>query len=446
MPTPAEAEAVVAAMEKLPNSPDNTYGERAQNYSDFTALRQSIYIGPLLRRAEKGDLNALEGICWIASPDATTALIELATNANSNLALEAAKTLNMRLPDPALDSTNGFGGFPPFTKEARRHLVKNSWDAKFAPAVCSLASNLLTRSETPDIATGAFMIETVGTTNDAPVVRNALDRVLDSLARPRRDPNDDILDQPEGVRELLNAMNVLHSRGYTVEEDHLSGQGAFLLYFTWLANQPSPRPERWLELLKVFGENCRYPVRVAALNSIPESVPDDCIAFVKARLADDDLGVVRAACTITGKSGKKEFIRPLLEIIATEHHEWLLREATDAANKLGAGFDLLDTWANRLPEEHLYGLALDSLQTVIDGLPGSSSGRTDLTRGERIELRDQWKNFLSKHAEDIRRGKKFKVGGPELTPQLFGRARTWQLANGKFWPTTWTEMDASPQK
>src|SRR5207249_2714145 len=114
----------------------------------------------------------------------------------------------------------------------------------------------------------------------------------------------------------------------------------------------------------VFGENCRFPVRVAALNSIPEPVPEQCIAFVKARLTDEDLGVCRAACTVAGKSGNKIFLKPLLEIIATEHHELLLREATDAA----------------------------------------------------------------------------------MIPARFGRARTWQLPDGKFWPSSWAVMDKPPQR
>jgi len=98
-----------------------------------------------------------------------------------------------------------------------------------------------------------------------------------------------------------------------------------------------------------------------------------------------------------------------------------------------------------LTDEKLYGIALDSLQTVIVGLPGGSSGRTDLTREERIELRNQWETFLAKHADEIRQGKKFKVDDPALSPALFGRARTWQLPNGKFWPISWEEMDKMPQ-
>jgi hypothetical protein len=426
MPTTAEAEAVVALMEKLPPDPNNTFGERARNYADFTALCQPIYLNPLLKRAQKADLNALEGICWIASPDATKALIELATNTNPKLALEAAKTLYMRLPDPSLDSTNGFGGFPPFARESRRQLVKNSWDERLAPAVRTLATNYLTHPEPADISAGAVMIQAVGTTNEAPAVRATLDRGLDSLVRPRRDPNDNILDQPESVRELLNAMNVLHSQGYTIGEDHLSGEGAFLLYFTWLANQPPPRPGRWLELLNVFGENCRYPVRVAALNSIPEPVPNECLAFVKARLVDDDLGVVRAACTVAGRSGDKDFLKPLLEIVATEHHEWLLREATDAARKLGARFDLLDVWADRLNEEHICLLALENLETIVERNPDSWLDQTGLTatRAARIALRAEWKAFLRDHAAELRQGKKFKENDPVLTPALIGRFRT----------------------
>jgi hypothetical protein len=102
-------------MEKLPANANHTFGKRSQDYADFTCLCQPIYLQPLLQRAAKGNHNALEGICWIETPAATAALIGLATNSDPKLALAAAQTLTMRLPDPALKSTNGFGGFAPFT-------------------------------------------------------------------------------------------------------------------------------------------------------------------------------------------------------------------------------------------------------------------------------------------------------------------------------------------
>ena len=337
MPTPAEAEAVVATMEKLPANANNTFGERSQNYADFTCLCQPIYLPPLLQRAAKGNHDALEGICRIETPTATAALMGLATNSDPKLALAAAQTLTLRLPDPALDSTNGFGGFAPFTKQVRRELVKNSWDSNLTSQVRSLATNLLARPDSDETSAGAFMLKAVGTTNEAPAVVAAMDRALDSLVNPRRDPKDDILDLPQPLRELINAMNVLHGKGYTLQEGALNGEAQILLYFNWLGDQPGPRSDQWLEMVKAFGPNSRYPTRMAVLNSIPKPLPGNCVEFVKSRLADDDLGVCRTACSIAGMSGNKVFLQPLLDIVATEQQEWLLREATDAANKLGAG-------------------------------------------------------------------------------------------------------------
>ena len=174
MPTPTQAETVVATMEQLPADANSTDGQRSHDYADFTSLCQPVYLKPLLRRAEKGDRKALEGICWIETRDATAALIGLATNSDSKLALEAAKTLTMRLPDPALDRTNGFGGFAPFTKQVRRELVKNSWDPNFGPQVRSLATNLLARSDSDEISAGACMVEAVGTLAEATAVVTAM--------------------------------------------------------------------------------------------------------------------------------------------------------------------------------------------------------------------------------------------------------------------------------
>lgn len=425
MPTTDEAEAIVIATESLPSSPNNIYGQRGADYADFSTLCYPVYLDPLLRRAKRGDTAALAGICWIDSVEATKALIELGANQDRKLGLDAVRTLAMRLPDPMLDDTNGFAGFPPFTRAARRALVKKSWDAELAPAVRELATTCLERPEIPEVAAGAFLIQAVGTSNEAAVLKVALDRLLDSHVNPRRDPKDNILDHPEGIRELLSALSVLHSRGYSVNEDHLSGDGAFLLYFTWVGSEPPPRSKRWLELLNVFGENCRYPVRVAALNSIPSPVPPECLPFVMSRLADKDLGVVRAACTVAGRSGNKAFIKPLLEIVATEHHQWLLREASDAAGSLGSRFELLEAWADRLADEQISNLALENLNSILDRRSGSWLDQSSLgkSRGERLALRRAWKAFLARHAEDLRAGKKFSPNDPELSPALVGRER-----------------------
>jgi len=53
--------------------------------------------------------------------------------------------------------------------------------------------------------------------------------------------------------------------------------------------------------------------------------------------------------------------------------------------------------------------------------------------------------FLVAHADDLRQGKKFKVDDPAITPALFGRARLWQLPDGRLWPMTYSEQARRPQ-
>ena len=434
VPMSSDAERIVSDLEKLP-----------ADKADYSCLRNPAYLEPLTRRARAGDQRALQGIGSIPVPAATEALITLAGSSDTNLALEAALTLNSRLPDPEFEGKLPGRGFFRFDhKESRRRLAARSWDAKFAPDVRTLAAKFLTHPDIMAIGCGAFMVQTVGTTNEAQVVLAALDRVLEPLVNPRRDPKDNILNYPEPVPELRRAMQSLEARGFVLGQG-LSGQAQFLEYFTTLIDKPPPRPSDWLRLLEAFGENCRYPVREAALRSIPQPVPVECYAFITARLADKDLGVCRAACELAGKSGNRDFRKPLLEIIATENHEWLLWAANNAMFALGGGYDLFTTWADRLGDEHTCYLALDALQAVLEGLPGLCSTRSGLTRSERLELRQAWQTFLAAHADELRQGKRFKVDDPAITPALFGRARSWQLPDGRYWPMTRAEQARKPQ-
>lgn len=433
-PDAAQAEQVVADMEKLPEDADSSLGERTRAYADFTALRQPVYLAPLQRRAAGGNSRALAGIARIETTGATAALIKLAGHKDEKFALDAALTLNGRLPDPEFEGKlPGRGPFRFDALEARRRIARLTWEAPFAPEVRALAKRFLERTETRAIGCGAFMIESVGTVEDVPEVKAALDRAIGGTINPRREPAENILNDPEPLGELMRAMQALHGRGYTLGED-LSGDADILLRFAWLAGQPGPRTPRWQSAFDAFCRAAPYAVREAALKSIPQPIPEPCKPAVLAALADRDLGVVRTACGIAGASGDPQFLPPLLEIIATETHEWVLREASNAATQLGAGFDLLQTWTTRLGDERLYDDALTYLQITLKVPTGGHSGRTDLTRAERLALRREWEKFLAKHEKILRTGRRFSLDDPAVTPALFGRARTFTLPDGRPWP------------
>ncbi len=441
MPDHQEAEQVIRDMLALPDGSHTIMGEHSTPSLDFRCLRFPIYIEILARMAREGDERAIEGLRYIPTVEATKTLIQLAGEPDQEMALQAANVLYERLPLPeAHYMPNVIGASGPPKLSIRGDLVERSWDDTLAPEVRAVATKLLQSEDIHGIAAGALVVTCVGSTEDAAVVNNAINRIRESTYHARKNPDDNILDFPQPLRELLRAMDALHKQGYLVGE-YFVGEAEILLYFHYLSDTSAPRSEQWLEHLNTFGVSGWYPIRMEAVRSIPKPMPEECIDFVKARLEDQDLGVCRAACIAAGDSGKPAFIRPLLDIVATEHHDWLLREASNAAQKLGAGFDLYETWAGRLHEAGIYDLALDSLQSVLE-LPRSYSGRIDLKREERLSLQEAWKQFLNEHAGEIRAGKQIKITDPGVTPALAGRARVWRLPDGSSWPVT-AETDKS---
>jgi hypothetical protein len=375
----------------------------------------------------------LGGLGLIETKEATAALIALAGGENADAALNAALTLNRRLPDPEFDGQiQGRGPFRFDQMAIRRRLAASSWDPRFAKDVRVLAVKYLAGKETRPVGTGAFMMEAVGTTEDAPTVKAAIERFLSEPRNNRDEPSADILNDPEPLPELLRAMQMLHRRGYELGPG-LSGNGEILLYFAWLADKPGPRPNDWFQTFDAFRTAGPFVVREAALRSIPQPVPENCVPAVLAGIADPDYGVERAACEVAGKSGNPQFVKPLLEVVATAHHEWLLRDASNAAHMLGARYELYQAWVPRLVEDKMLNLALGGLQGILSQSTGSG-GRIDLPRGERFAMQKAWQEFLAKHEKELRSGKTFKLGGPELTPAMYGRARQFQLPDGKSWP------------
>jgi hypothetical protein len=315
--------------------------------------------------------------------------------------------------------------------------VERAWDEKLVPEVRRLAAKLLASDDLPTVAAAAFMITSVGTKEDAPAVLAAINKARNPTFRNRTEPKDNILDMPQPIRELLRAMDALRTRAYSLGE-HVSGDAEILLFFHILRGDPSPRPRLYRQFLEAFGSSSWFPIREAAVRSIPKTIPPEYRSFVLERLEDKDLGVCRAACTAAGMSKDTRFLQPLLDLIATEQHEWLLREAGNAVQELmpGTGLALLEVWADRLADADIYPLALDALQKVLEVPSGSHSGRTDLSRAERLQLRKAWKEFLALHADEIRAGKRFKLSDPAVTPALVGRARSWRLPDGTCWPVS----------
>ncbi|MGC3989666.1 MAG: hypothetical protein QM796_08320 [Chthoniobacteraceae bacterium] len=434
MPNAKQAEQIITQMEKLSDPGSGASGTKSADYADFRCLRLPIYLNPLVARVKKGDQKALTGLEEIPTPEATQALIDLASQPDPAQSLAVAQSLASRLPDPEFN-----GGLPSrgpavfLGTDNRQQLSTQSWPPAFADAVRKLALKFLARKDTEAMDCGAVMIQAVGTPEDAPAVFATLEKALQSPDQfdHRRHGSPAFAYLPSPFAELLRASNMLYNRGYY--SAGLSGDGQITAYFAHWTQESPHRPDDWLENERAFGNSSQYAIRQTALQSIPTPFPDSCLPLVQRGLNDPDIGVCMTACAIVGKSGRKEFYQPLWQLIVTESDPSLLEAASNAAVALGGGYELYAAWADRMADQDLQSAAFGCLDQIFAGQI-SGSGGNGVSRSERIAIRDAWRKFLSAHEAEIRAGKKFKVNDPAVPLELFGKAHSISFRDGTHWP------------
>lgn len=212
-PSPEEARQIVEQMYKLPEFQAGSSGKRHEEYQDFSTLSYPVYLPPLLDKAQHGSAmegeSALTAIANIASPEATTALINIAKGKNKKLASSACQYLAMRLPDPELKGQLPKRNiFEVSYDSERERLVKKSWQENFAPAVRELGNSLLKSADQREQGLGAFMLQCVGDKGSIQTLLPALDKAINSSKTLPLETS--IYPRPRGnVAELMRTACVL---------------------------------------------------------------------------------------------------------------------------------------------------------------------------------------------------------------------------------------------
>jgi hypothetical protein len=432
MPDELEAEKVVAEMERLPDGPNNSMGQRASPYADWECLRAPIYLKPLVRRLEEGNLRALKGLARMETLEATRALIEMASRTPVKIAAEIAAHLPSRMP-LSRDQEERVGQWEFEYLIPRKRMAERGWKSELRGDARALARSLMPRDPAL-VAPAARLLVHVGNPEDSDVISAALKQLLEGDIRPRRSVEDN-LEWPEPLAALSAAANALREKGWVLPET-LNGNSEILLYFWQLSDSRIPRTRRSAEILDAYFVTSHWQMREAAVHAIPEKIDERSAAKLSTALDDQDYGVVRAACRRAGRSGRKEFAQRLLNIVLAENNRALVVAASEAADALGASGQLLDAWADRLVDSTLWRDALDFLQNHTIAWKQGYGGRTDLSREERVELRMHWRAFLEKHRDSVAAGKLFELGDPAVVAGMFGRARQFTFPDGAQWPAS----------
>jgi hypothetical protein len=386
MPSPREAELVIGTMRRLPDDPDSSAGEKSVDWADFTTLSHAVYLAPLDKLARTAFVPAVAGIGSIPTPDATRALIRLASHPSPPVARAAAEELSMRLPDPALEGALGprnvfFNELP----EQRKFLVARSWRPDMADDVRSLARQHLSSTDDEELKSGAFFLEAVGEPADARHLAPALGLAIDKTRTTPRETG--IYPVPRGAaQELLRAAEILVRLGHQPTSTRTSGELAL-----WLVSVGrGARPTGWeATLAGALAHPIAY-LREIALTHTPYAAAFD--KALRANLSHRDPDVLIAACRLVERNKLVKLAPDVLAILGRADSEWLLRIASSTLAALDVHSPRYQALAARLDDAAVNEVAIGLLLDLFATSGSSRSGAIPPEMAKALEAK--WLRFL----------------------------------------------------
>ncbi len=380
-------------------------------------LGHDVFLPALLEEAEAGNVDAVAGIAGIPGKAAFEALLQLLRNPSLDVVKAAGTSLKWRLPDLEDPSKPAFRSW----EETPARL--KDWNLKYRAPLLESALALLKSSDSGAVEIGAFFIQAQGDEAQAKALLDATQTALDGPWEIRSGKGVNVLDPPAPLRGLISAIDALRFRGWRTAQDTNGGSAVILARFRELADPKMPRPidDRWKQTVIAFITSNPPTFRQNAILAIPSPITEEFEKPLLNALDDKDWGVLRTACEVAGKSGRKSFIRPLCQIVETTHETFVQSAASSSAFALGARVELWDAWCEVITDQDFMYAALRELAVGTINLPtSSSSGSSNFTREQRFAIRDEWRAFLTLNRDRLASGERLPHDDPSITPMLTG--------------------------
>lgn len=288
-------------------------------------------------------------------------------------------------------------------------------------------------------------IQAQGDTSHAKPLLDATQAALAGPWEIRSGKGANVLDAPSPLGTLIQAIDSLRARGWRVGSNSGGGSAVILAKFREIADPKMPRPadDSSKQTVLAFIDANPPTFRQNAILAIPTPITDDRFekALLKA-LEDKDWGVLRSACEVAGKSGRKSLIRPLCQIVESTHETFVQAAASSSAQALGARIELWDAWCEVITDQDFMYSAIGQLASgTLDLSSNSGGGSSNFTREQRFAIRDAWRAFLTKNRERLTRGERIPLNDPSVIPALTGSdidpqnpALRMTLKDGTQWP------------
>jgi hypothetical protein len=409
------------------------WGQKSNPHADFSQIRLGEYLAPLSEEAKKGNKDALVGVGSIATPEATRLLIEIVKDQDERIRRIACPQLCMRLPDPYLAGELGKRNiFEDAREEPRRWLVGKSWRKKFSTDVRKLASEFLRDPDKDWIATGAYMMECVGTKSESPLIVAALNReVKNTLSYELQT---DIYPRPRGAcMELQRAAKMMLKRGVSAPENSTS-PGESMLFLIALQDNAAFRPEGWMQTCDRLLQSDIPYIQENTLKALPAPMPRFLQKHLAPILKLGDIDASIEACRIIERDKLTDLKEPILAVLRTATEDWLFRAASSAALTIDAKYERIEILVSRLDEPDMMFDCLDALKTIFANTGGGgANSNIDISAAAR-RIKPKWQTFIKEHKADLEAGKTFNLPHPKVTADMFPEGYYMSLKDGTHWP------------
>ncbi|MBK8037852.1 MAG: HEAT repeat domain-containing protein [Verrucomicrobiaceae bacterium] len=408
----------------------------------FCVLRHPVYLSALTKAALNGSVDAVSGIGYIANTEATQILIDLLQNGSSQVLSAALGQLQRRVPskeDASRPAVHSMWGGDVFQIGP---LLPHAWKPEFEATIAAESARLLLHDNPNVVSASASLVQACGTEMAGQAVLDALQKSLDTYRNiPRGDTA--ALYPPLPEPALLGALDGLRKRGW---RSPTPGRTALIVAkFREYADKTLPKPdgEEWKSSMLTWVENGPPTLKEHALKAIPQPLSDTAVKVVLKALEDENPRVLIAACDVARESKRKEFRRPLCQIVEVDRVEQVHRAAIGAAQECGARMELWRTVAQTIIVKELLVSSVGALvQGTIDlPLGGGSGGDSNFTTDQRFAIRACWLEFLTQNEAALSAGKKLPIPDAKTSAKLTGTELRkgnpvvdFSLKDGSRWP------------
>ena len=419
MPTPAQAQAVVERMLKLPKDTGGTFGERRKPFADLSALHYPVYLPALAKLARAGNEEAVEGIANTLVPDAIRLLVELAP-----VSPAARGALRWRTPNP------NKGGF--WQHWSQRRVTPEAWDDRYRPKVLAAGWELMAKPVPEEVTDGAHLIACQGGNEELPRLLKEFDRIL---VGKQHDP----VEQNAYLSPLTAGGGALHAVQALCTPDaplpaapKTAAERLFVLCA--VKQYPDVRPQGWQAAAQALLADPIPFVRATALKKLPLPLDPAFMPAVKRLMTDNSDRVAGAACELASHCKELELGEPALQLLRQTKNEWLVRAAVNAATASGVTRDRwMECCIARLDEPEMTAIMYEQLLEVISSHGRSQDG--EITFASAAKLKASWQVFVEANRATLRGDTRFAPGEPPVTADLLDPGTTLRRDDGTDWPT-----------